>query len=347
VSLADDLRARIAADGPVRVRDAMELALYDPERGYYAKGPRIGGEGADFYTASNVAAFPRALSRFVKEAIDRMGGARVVELGAGEGDLATKLGYDVTVVEVSAGLAKKQEAVGLQVVRGLGELRAAPTVFVANEVLDALPAHRVVMTERGLEECYLDPELREVAGPLSPELEVAAKRLAWLPVGCKAEVDVDARALLDAMDRASGGRALALFLDYGGAPQQLYGEAKPDGTLRGFRQHRVVPAFEAPGEHDVTADVDFPWIVDLARAAGFEPGGLVPQGEFLADLGLLDDMQAALGRGDMQGYLAAKNLLMPGGMGERFQALLLARGVPATPPLPGFRKDIYPGASRR
>src|SRR5207248_9457047 len=61
VPLAEKLRARIEAEGPMRVRDFMEAALYDPEEGYYARGPAIGGQGADFYTASNVSLFPQAL----------------------------------------------------------------------------------------------------------------------------------------------------------------------------------------------------------------------------------------------------------------------------------------------
>ncbi|MFA5860861.1 MAG: SAM-dependent methyltransferase [Candidatus Thermoplasmatota archaeon] len=348
MTLAQRLHARIVADGPITVRDFMDAALYDADEGYYSKGPRIGGEGADFYTASNVSLFPNALGRFVKAAVERMGGvARVVELGAGEGDLAKRLGFEITVVEVSAGLAKKQEAMGLQVVRGLDELREAPTIFIANEVLDALPVHRVVMAVSGLRELYVDASFREVEGALSPALDTAARRLAWLPIGARAEVNLAARELLVAMARA-GPKSLALFLDYGARQsERLYGEHAMDGTLRGFRAHKVTPPLERPGEQDITADVDFSWIATLAAEAGYASAGIMLQGEFLADLGLVDDLQAALARGDMQAYLAGKNLLMPTGMGERFQALLLARDVHADPPLPGFRKDIYPGASRR
>jgi SAM-dependent MidA family methyltransferase len=142
-------------------------------------------------------------------------------------------------------------------------------------------------------------------------------------------------------------RAIALFLDYGGAPERLYGEHAPGGTLRGFHQHRVVEPFERPGDQDVTADVDFPWIATLASEAGWAVAGQRPQGEFLADLGLVDDLMGALQRGDMDAYLAGKNLLMPTGMGERFQVLALARDAPTDPPLPGFRPDLMPGPSRR
>lgn len=346
--LTERLRGRIEREGPLRVRDFMEIALYDAQEGYYAKGPEIGAKG-DFYTASNASLFPHALSRFVQAALERMGGARVVELGGGRGELAASLGHNVTIIEPSAGLATAQQARGLEVVASLAELKPASTLFVANEVLDALPVHRILMTAEGAREGYVAWEngrFVERAGALSdPRLAAAAARLALAP-GQRAEVNLAAGDLLDAMQRAAP-RMAALFLDYGGAPASLYGEGREGGTLRGFRQHRVTDALEAPGEQDVTADVDFGWVASLARERGLDVLGERTQGEFLADLGLLDDMMAALQKGDLDAYAAGKNLLMPTGMGERFRVLLVGRGVAATPPLPGFRRDLFPGASRR
>lgn len=350
MTLAERIESLLDQEGPLRVRDFMELALYDPSDGYYAKGPAIGAEG-DFYTASNASLFPHALSRFVKAAIDRLDGARVVELGAGTGELAGSLGVDVTVIEPSAGLARKQQARGLQVARSLDALRPAPTVFIANEVLDALPVHRLLATPEGVREAYLMLDggaLREVPGPLSEKgLHAAAERLApYLVPGASVEVCLDAGNLLDAMTRAAP-ECIALFLDYGGSPAELYAPPRPGGTLRGFHQHKVTGAYERPGEQDVTADVDFGWVAEQARERGYAVAGPRAQGEFLADLGLVDDLMAAMQRGDMQAYLAGKNLLMPGGMGERFRAMALARGAAVDPPLPGFRADTFPGASRR
>lgn len=332
MSLADELRARIERGGPLRARDFMEACL----RAYYSRGPHIGARG-DFYTASNVSLFPHALARFVKGAFERLENARVVELGAGRGDLAKSLGIDITVVEPMAGMAKAQEARGLQVASALSELRPAPTVFVANEVLDALPVHRVHMTPDGLREGYVawrGARFVEALGPMT--IPPPARPLA---PGEVIEVNADAGPLLRAMADAAP-RAIALFLDYAAGP------ARPGGTWRGFREHRVTDALDAPGEQDVTADVDFDDIARQARAAGWDVLGNRAQGEFLADLGLLDDMMSALGRGDTDAYMSAKNLLMPTGMGERFRALCLGRGVAATPALPGYRVDTFPGASR-
>lgn len=339
-SLGERLRERIQREGPLRVDEFMRAALYDPDGGYYARGARIGGEGADFYTASNVSLFPHAIRRFVDAALARLEGARIVELGGGTGGLAASLGRHVTIVEPHEGMAALQKARGLDVAASLSDLREAPTLFLANEVLDALPVRRVHMTDDGPREGrvgWANDRFAETLAPLPPDLTLHAEGLA---TGECREVCEGIRALLDDMARAAP-RALALFLDYGD------GQPRPGGTLRGFREHRVRDPFEAPGEQDVTADVDFPRVEAEAQAGGWTIAGRAPQGEFLADLGLVEDMSAAMARGDAQAYLAAKGLVLSGGMGDRFRALALARDAPHDPPLPGFRKDLYPGASRR
>lgn len=347
MSLADALRARIERDGPVSTRDFLAASL----EAYYSRGRDIGA-GGDFYTATNVSAFPRALARFVQGAVERLDGARVVELGGGTGALAAQLGTPLTVVEPHEGMAARQRERGLDVVPSLDALEPAPTVFLANEVVDALPVHRLVETSEGMRELHVDwrdGRFVETPGPLTrPELAQEAERLApLLAQGCIVEVNLDQRALLAAMARAAPA-SFALIVDYGGTAADLYGPEHPRGTLRGYHQHRVADPFARPGEQDVTADVDFEALERDARDAGWHVGGRRPQGQLLVDLGLLDDMQAALAQGDMSGYLAAKNLMMPaGGMGQRFQALLLTRGVAPEPPLPGFRPDFMAGVGWR
>lgn len=349
--MKDDATARILqavsdAGGRMSVRDFLALAL----DAYYASGPKIGAEG-DFYTSANVSVFPRALRRFATDALARLGkGARIVELGGGTGKMAAALKLDVTVVEPSQTLAESQRALGLRVVSSLADLEPAPTLFLANEVLDALPVHRIHHTPDGMREGIVelrDGLIVETTAPIElPALADAAKRLEPIvPVGCAAEVNLDARKILAQMAKASTS-AIALFIDYGGREGETYGDFRPHGTLRGFRDHRATDWWDSPGAQDVTSDVDFDHVERVARVLGWEPVGYRLQGEFLMDLGLVDDMMQAMSDGHTSTYLAAKNLLLPGGMGERFKALALARGVPATPPLPGFREGIYGGDAR-
>ncbi|KAJ5233024.1 hypothetical protein N7468_005980 [Penicillium chermesinum] len=71
---------------------------------------------------------------------------------------------------------------------------------------------------------------------------------------------------------------------------------RPDQFLRGIQHHRKVPPLSAPGQVDVSADVDF---TSLAEAAiegsdGVEVHGPVEQGDFLNALGITERMEQLL-----------------------------------------------------
>nr|MBA3888779.1 SAM-dependent methyltransferase [Acidobacteriota bacterium] len=48
------LRAAIRAGGPLTLAAFMELALYHPERGYYARTAERSGRAGDFFTSVDV-----------------------------------------------------------------------------------------------------------------------------------------------------------------------------------------------------------------------------------------------------------------------------------------------------
>lgn len=79
----------------------------------------------------------------------------------------------------------------------------------------------------------------------------------------------------------------ALIMDYGTQ------STVPINSLRGIQNHKNVPALSAPGQVDVSADVDF---TSLAEAAiegsdGVEVHGPVEQGDFLAAMGITERME--------------------------------------------------------
>ncbi|KAJ5133486.1 hypothetical protein N7526_004851 [Penicillium atrosanguineum] len=79
----------------------------------------------------------------------------------------------------------------------------------------------------------------------------------------------------------------ALIMDYGTM------STIPINSLRGIQGHKIVPALSAPGQVDVSADVDF---TSLAEAAiegsdGVEVHGPVEQGDFLSVLGITERME--------------------------------------------------------
>lgn len=74
----------------------------------------------------------------------------------------------------------------------------------------------------------------------------------------------------------------ALILDYGTS------DTVPINSLRGIRHHRRVSPFSAPGLVDLSADVDFTAIAEVAMSAseGVEVHGPVNQGDFLEVMGI-------------------------------------------------------------
>jgi SAM-dependent MidA family methyltransferase len=159
------IHAEIARTGPMTFARFMELALYDPTGGYYRAGTARPGREGDFLTAPEThPIFGAALARGVEEVWSRLGRpARFVlrEYGAGTGtlalailerleldgsDLAKILRYDSIEIEPRRldKIADRLAASGRA--NALVDPRAGqPTVglVLANEVLDALPTHRV------------------------------------------------------------------------------------------------------------------------------------------------------------------------------------------------------------
>jgi len=350
VTLADRLRARIAREGPLRFDAYMEAALFDPEDGYYARGPAIGRAG-DFATATNEPAFARCLARFARDVRARLGdppGFRVIDAGGGTGALASALaaeGFAVGVVERAPGLAAAQRARGLDTRPAIGDFAPITGVVVANELLDAFPARRVEATAEGFVELGvgLDAAGRFVEVPLGPADAALAALVGDLPSGCRAEASPAALAWIADLSSALT-RGVAIVLDYGGAAHEIRGEHLPRGTLRAYRQHAIVDPLADPGSADLTADVDFDAVAEAGRRAGFAVAGPVNQGSFLLGNGLVDEMEAARVSGDLEGLFAMRTLALPGGMGERFKVAGLARGMRAEG-LSGFERP-RPGPQR-
>jgi SAM-dependent MidA family methyltransferase len=222
-------------------------------------------------------------------------------------------------------------------------------VILANELLDALPPHLVVMRRAGLREVYV----AEAQGRLATqEGELSTERIAdyLRDVGARLEDGAIAEVNLAAADwvRAAGAslrRGFLLLVDYGHDASWLYSAAHAGGTLMSFRAHASESRHEGPGwlrepgERDLTSHVDFTGVRLAAEAAGLAPLGLVDQTHFLLGLGLEEclarpaaDAAAELGR-----RLAVKALMLPGGIGSTHKVAVFGRDV-GTPVLRGLRR---------
>ncbi|MBE7499801.1 MAG: SAM-dependent methyltransferase [Verrucomicrobiales bacterium] len=317
--LAQVLRDEIEANGPIGFDRFMALALYHPELGYYERAqPRLGREG-DYYTSVSVGPvfgelLGFRLARWLAELGD--GPLHLVEAGAHDGRLATDLltyfracepalayRLEYWLLEPSerryAWQRENLAAFGNQV-RWAVEMRELPQirgVVFSNELLDALPVHRLqwegcpggwrelgVTWERDHFDWTTLPGERVA---LAPELPLELRTA--LPRGYTLEVGVAARDWWQEAARHLEAGWL-ITLDYGDAPGTRPRPERPTGTLRAYRQHQLTPDVLAdPGEQDLTAHVDFGVIRAAGEAAELETEELCRQETFLA--GILADLE--------------------------------------------------------
>jgi SAM-dependent MidA family methyltransferase len=174
LAIADVIRER----GALTVAAFMDLALYDSELGYYARAAQRSGRAGDFFTSVDVGSLFGELLEVQLAEIFQIADFRfktfdLVEAGAGNGRLSADIlraakvrdpafyeSIRLHLVEASAEARRAQAAT-------LGDLTdrlsssgpALPETFegvlIANELLDALPVHQVVMRADGLREIYV------------------------------------------------------------------------------------------------------------------------------------------------------------------------------------------------
>jgi NADH dehydrogenase [ubiquinone] 1 alpha subcomplex assembly factor 7 len=326
----------------------MELALYG-EGGYYTGAVRIGGAGGDFYTAAQMPLFAAVLARVAAEAWTSFGRPaewQVVEWGGGQGEMAevmanaldTRLPDGVhvryTLVDVSDALMKRQRQ-RLETRRGRVAFawgqpaEDLPTFAFANEVLDALPVERVRrVSEDRWEQADVVWDGHGLSLDWRPaDPDVAAFAAAHLPNPARTEAEV-CLALRPFFTRvAQLGRPLrALFFDYGIRSEEWASGLRPRGTVRAYQAHQLVDPLMDPGRCDMTADVHWEAAMASAEAAGLRLVRLQNQGRFLMDAGAVEVLEERVN--PAAGPLEAarwtgqfKQLVLPGGMGERFQVL--------------------------
>jgi SAM-dependent MidA family methyltransferase len=367
-ALAERIRREIASTGPITFARFMELALYDEDGGYYRGAEARPGRGGDFLTAPEAhPIFGGAVSLLLEDAWDRLGRpARFVvrEYGTGTGALAEGVLRGLTARGSALATAIRYQPVEIDPRRvemfeqrltaaGFGPVIEPPDErpivgsILVNEVLDALPVHRVGVRDGEFRERFVDVvEGAFVDAWLPPSTPALAVRLAAegvaLVEGQSAEICLAVDGWI--ADAAAGlERGLLVLIDYGAPAAALYDPVRRrDGTLRAYVRHRVHDdPYRHVGRQDLTAHVDVTAVERAAHRAGLSTVGITTQAEFLVGVGterLLRAIQADPAT-TMADYLEVRSALMrlldPSAMG-RFRVMAFGRDWPDGPPLAGF-----------
>jgi SAM-dependent MidA family methyltransferase len=349
----------------------MSLALYHPEHGYYARAARRTGRNGDFFTSVDVGPIFGALLgrqfaemwRILREPDESFD---LVEAAASNGQFARDVldwaeandpefysAVRVYLVESSPAARAAHAAMlaphATRLAASTGRLPdAIHGVIFANELLDALPVHSVVMTGDGLREHYVDatPDGRLFERPGRPSTDALERYLAAAGVelepGARAEINLAALAWMTRAILALH-RGFLVLIDYGHHARELYSPTHAAGTLTSFHRHVVAQAHAAdapwladPGGRDITSHVDLTSVERTARELGCTTLGMLDQTYFLLTLGLSELVDAAgTSLAATRRRLALKTLLLPGGLGSTHKVMVFAKGI-APPVLHGL-----------
>lgn len=353
-----DVLRNLMKHGDLSFRDFMEIALYHPEVGYYARSKSPVGRSGDFITSPLLSpVFSFALARLVREFVSRSGDemCTIVDIGCGDGALIRALSVE------AAGPRQRFFGIDRELDRVSDEARSAATfvrtvdelphggahLILSNELFDAIPFARLVRRGEHIHELFvterdggLDWSEREAEGQYE---EYFASRNIDLAEGQFADVSLEWGAMYDDVCKVVE-RGLIVTFDYGYPQSKLFSSrARRFGTAAAYARHRVSRDLLAdPGEQDITAHINFDDLISAGQDRGFSTRFFDRQAKFLLALGItehelfkpstelsIDTIHEGVDL--LEHRDSARQLVLPDGIGHDIRVLVQGKGLDAGP----------------
>ncbi|GMK40125.1 SAM-dependent methyltransferase [Paenibacillus sp. CCS19] len=353
----------------------MELCLYDEQDGYYRSGSVRTGRQGDFYTSGAIGGMMgMMMARYIHgAAVQNEGRFVIAEWGAGAGAMSAQM-LEAWGNEHSAWMqrldyhlvddhplhleAARQRIEDMKLMESQDKVRSisyfsssdavealraaavdSTIIIAANELIDAMPVHRVVrrqgkLIELGVSYVVTDdgPLFKWAYMPLSSNaiahsIEADGTRIAE---GQETEVNLAAEqwlAMLGGIVRSG----MLFLIDYGHHAEEYRAIHRMNGTLLCYKQHMAHDdPFLVPGEQDITAHVNFTALRRAAERAGWRTEIETTQLQFLIDQGILDLLRSHHDRDPFSETAkrnrAIRQLLLSDGMSETFKIIVLTKG---------------------
>lgn len=312
--------------------DFMEIALYDEEAGYYSRNiPGIGFRG-DFSTSATMSTLPaRRIVALWRESCKACGcRLPIIEIGGGNGDMAVAIRGEFSIwekmfarylmVDRAPSLRKLQRIVAGSAVTICNSVEKAlkktdgKAFIFSNELPDAFPARQFVFQNGE----WWELGLAVVEGSVIRQadkhpLPASTSFSRWAQEGQVIEVHESYHKWYAEWQKYWK-QGTMLTIDYGQTVEQLY-YRRPAGSLRGYKAHTLLSADELPpltGQCDITADVNFTDLINLAKGCDGDVVQYISQREFLLPMADLKQPEE-------------KHLVTAGGAGTYFNVLIQHR----------------------
>jgi NADH dehydrogenase [ubiquinone] 1 alpha subcomplex assembly factor 7 len=286
---------QIEGSGPISVAEYMRIANGQ----YYGGDDPIGADG-DFITAPEISQmFGELIGLWLSDIWmqrNRPNPCHYVELGPGRGTLAvdvlrTMAQFEfhpaVQFVETSDAMQTKQLAAVPNAIfhSKVDRLPSdGPLFIVANEFFDALPVRQLISTHAGWRELLVARGQGQtfITVPGTHNMDhVVPANIRNAPAGSIYETAAEASGILyEITSRLQKQGGVMLVIDYG------YTQSGLGSTLQAVKDHKFANPFLNPGEHDLTAHVNFVEMASLAEMQEMRVHGPVDQGDWLVALGI-------------------------------------------------------------
>ncbi len=347
----------ISKHGSISFPDFLDLALYDPEHGYYARNTSQVGRDGDFYTSVSVGPlFGQLLARrFMRWWQDQGKPAawRVLEIGAHDGKLAADILQTIAQLAPDAWQALEYATVEpLPVLRAAQQQRLSPLaaklhlatnfqtlaanplpgIAFGNEILDALPFHLIRRCENKWRELFVSKDWELVTQNIDPVSALGIKAAALgdaFPNDYQTEIRTNYLAFLNQVSNSIADGML-VFIDYGFAAPEYYDTHRTRGTLRTFSKHQAAEdPLANPGKRDITAHVDFTDLASEAETLGWHPTHFSSQGSYLTHLAA--EMIQCGEMNDPKTIAQFRSLTHPAHLGASFHVIEFEKSKEPTP----------------
>ncbi|KAH1018714.1 protein arginine methyltransferase NDUFAF7 homolog, mitochondrial [Dendroctonus ponderosae] len=306
--LSKHLYNKIKAKGPITVADYMRDVLQNPSKGYYMCKDMFGEMGDFITSPEISQIFGEMLAVWFLNEWNKIGcpkPVQIVELGPGRGTLSSDIlkvfshfkalhKASLHLVEISPVLSDVQSKTlcvhsnltkdpksfhyragtshhGIPVYwhQQLRDVPEGFTLLLAHEFFDALPIHKFHKTYAGYKEVLIDLESTKANEEIRFRYVLARQDTPMLKVLLKptetrdhVEISPDGMVIYEQIcKRLISNGGIALICDYG------HNGAGTD-TFRAFKKHKQVDPLLHPGTADLTADVDFNIIKEVANNNG-------------------------------------------------------------------------------